>query len=172
MCGNLLLPRASPLRSHLRGTGFGSAVAQGLFLPVPLRPSPLDSCLRRNDEWLARGTTRVWSVPHGLGIPSGLLWFRRSQHYLSASEPYSYNGLRNRVVAAFRPSPFIGTEDVFQWLVAGHRRRVVCWRPLLPRPLPYFIQLFLLRLKRLCARPLSTRRFFVSEASRLTPLGC
>ena len=44
-------------------------------------------------------------------------------------------------------------EDVFQWLVAGHRRRVVCWRPLLPRPLPYFIQLFLLRLKRLCTTP-------------------
>ena len=39
---------------------------------------------------------------------------------------------------------------------AGGRRQ----RPVHPRPLPYFIQLFLLRLKRLRA-PVSTRRFFV-----------
>ena len=131
--------RASPPGSHLRGYylwfgGCAGVVPLTLWIPA------------------FAGMTRVRG-PYGLRCPSGLLWFRRSQQYLSASEPYSYNGLRNRVLAALRPSPFIGTEDVFQWLVAGHRRRVVCWRPLLPRPLPYFIQLFLLRLKRLCTRP-------------------
>ena len=69
MCGNLLLSRASPPSSHLRGTIFGSAVARGLS-PLTL---PLPSGFR-----LDAGMTWVWG-PYGLGIPSGLLWFRRSQ---------------------------------------------------------------------------------------------
>ena len=42
----------------------------------------------------------------------------------SASEPCSYNGLSNRVLAAFRPS----SQTSFT-TCGGHRRRVVCWRP-------------------------------------------
>ena len=136
-----------------------------------LRPSPLDSCLRRNDEWLARERRGFGASPTAWEFRLACYGFVGASSYLSESEPYSYNGLRNRVVAAFRPSPFIGTEDVFQWLVAGHRRRVVCWRPLLPRPLPYFIQLCLLRLKRLCTALLDAAILRVRGA-RLTPLGC
>ena len=78
--------------------------------------------------------------PYGLGIPSGLLWFRRSQHYLSASEPYSYNGLRNRVFrqrfarlhSSERKTSFSGLwRDTAGGSYVGD--------PVLPRPLPYFI---------------------------------
>ncbi len=41
----------------------------------------------------------------------------------SASEPYSYNGLRNRIVGTLRPS---------FWACGGHRRRA----PSAPRALP------------------------------------
>ena len=44
--------------------------------------------------------------------------------------------------------------------------------PVLPRPLPYFIQLFLLRLKRLCAQPRVDAAILRVRGARLTPLGC
>ena len=59
----------------------------------------------------------------------------RSQQYPSASEHYSYNRLRNRVVAAFRLSSFRSLRrDTAGGSCVGD--------PVLPRSLPYFIQLF------------------------------
>ena len=80
MCGNLLLPRASPLRSHLRGTDFGSAVAQGGVLLALWIPA-------------CAGMTWVWSAPAAWDDRLACYGFVGASSYLSASEPYSYNGL-------------------------------------------------------------------------------
>ena len=107
--------------------------------------------------------TWVWG-PYGLGCPSGLLLLAESA-IPSASEPYSDNDLRNRVFrqrfahlhSSERKTSFSGLwRDIAGGSYVGD--------PCYPARLPYFIQLFLLRLKRFARNPVSTRRFFVSEA--------
>ena len=85
----------------------------------------------------------------------------RSQQYPSASERYSYNRLRNRFVAAFRPSSQTSFRSLWRDTAGGS----CVGDPVLPRSLPYFIQLFLLRLRKVCAQPVSTRRWFLFGAS-------
>ena len=108
--------------------------------------SPLDSRLRGNDVGRA---SAVW------------LAFVGGASVCSASEPYSYNGLRNRVSAAFRPS----SQTSFM-TCGGHRRWIrVLAAPCRPaRGLFTFIQLsFAASFERL-RRPFTTRRFFVFGA--------
>ena len=80
MCGNLLLPRASSPCSHLRGTDFGSAVARGLF--------PLTLTLSHQ----GRGE-RFGVSPTSWDDRLACYGFVGASSYLSASEPFSYNGL-------------------------------------------------------------------------------
>ena len=75
----------------------------------------------------------------------------RSQQYPSASERYSYNRLRNRFVAAFRPS----SQTSFSGLWQDTAGESCVGDPVLPRSLPYFIQLLsAASLKGLRATPL------------------
>ncbi len=73
---------------------------------TPPRYSPLDSGSPRNNLGLARSPLdpRVRRNDIGEGVRRLACFRWRSQQLCSASEPYSYNGLRNRVSAAFRPS--------------------------------------------------------------------
>ena len=86
------------------------------------------------------GTTWVWHVPplsfghfpRERGKPrvvrgrASAVWlaFVGGASVCPASEPCSYNGLNNRVSAAFRPS-----SQTSLTTCGGHRRRAVCWRP-------------------------------------------
>ena len=65
------------------------------------------------------------------------------------------------LLAAFRPS----SQTSFSCLWRDTAGGSCVGDPVLPRSLPYFIiQLFLLRLRKVCARPLSTRRWFLMGA--------
>ncbi len=79
------------------------------------------------------GTTLVLRVPLWIPACAGTTLGRASAVWLAfvggasvcpASEPCSYNGLNNRVSAAFRPS-----SQTSLTTCGGHRRRAVCWRP-------------------------------------------
>ena len=54
--------------------------------------------------------------------------FVGASSYLSASEPCSYNDLRNWVFRQ-RFAHLPSSKAVFQWLVAGDRRGIMCRRP-------------------------------------------
>ena len=78
------------------------------------------------------GTTLVLRVPLWIPACAGMTLGRASAVWLafvggagicSASEPYSYNGLRDRVSAAFRPAFQTSLR-----LVAGTAGGSVCWR--------------------------------------------
>ena len=152
MCGNLLLPRASPPCSHLRGTDFGSAVARGRTPHHShggervVAPSRLGMTV-----WLAMVSSepaiplRIRALQLQRSIVTG--WWQRCAHL-----PLQ--------------------EDVFQWLVAEHRRRVVCWRPcaMPPAAVLHYSVVNKLHLKRFARNPCRRGDSSCLGASRLTPL--
>ena len=106
---------------------------------------PLDSGSPRNNLGLARS-------PLGHSPCAGMTLGRASAVWLAfvggasvcpASEPCSYNGLNNRVSAAFRPS-----SQTSLTTCGGHRRRVVCWRPRVVPLAAVLYSIFLQRLRK------------------------
>ncbi len=92
---------------------------------APPRYSPLDSGSPRNNLGLARSPLDSRLCGNDVGRASAVwLAFVGGASVCPASEPCSYNGLNNRVSAAFRPS-----SQTSLTTCGGHRRRVVCWRP-------------------------------------------
>ena len=90
--------RASPPSSHLRGTDLWFSGCAGVVPPCPSCAPPLwiPACAGMTSGW--RGNDAGLERPPRLGNDRLACYgFVGASSYLSASEPYSYNDLRNRV---------------------------------------------------------------------------
>ncbi len=135
-------------------SGFRFSPEQPGFGAFPLCPSDISPASGGNPKVVRGRASAVW------------LAFVGGASVCPASEPCSYNGLNDRVSAAFRPSLQTSLTTC-----GGHRRRVVCWRPRaapLAACLPYSVVFFLPRVRRL--RVPRARRCFVFRAPTRWPL--